>query len=68
MFPLDVSVRPEYFRFLEASVFGFTTSKMAGCARSCMIGVADMEIVFGALSSSSSESVDMETSDAESSL
>jgi len=34
-----------------------------------MIGVAtDMEVVFGSLSASSSESVDMETSDAESSL
>ena len=66
--PLEVSERPEYFRFLDASASGWTVSKVVGCAISCTIGVADMEVVLGPSSSSSSESVDMETSDSESSL
>jgi hypothetical protein len=66
---LGVSVRPEYFLFLDGSVLGSTAFKVAACVTPCMIGVVvDMEPVFGSSSSSSSESVDMETSDAESSL
>jgi hypothetical protein len=68
MWPLGVSIRPEYFRFLNASASGLIVANVVVCVICCIIGVADMEVVFGPLSSSSSESVDIETSDAESSL
>jgi len=63
-----MSIGPEYFRFLDGSVSGLMLSKAVGCVISCITSVADMEAVLGSSSSSFSESVDMDTSDAESSL